>query len=417
MAGKRNSSSKGSSIGARLFTVLFGLPFFGAGAFFMWIGGIQPLVEVVRSQSWGEVPCRILSSEVESHSSSDGTTYSVEISFTYEWLGQTYTSDRYSISTASSSGRKGKLEIVRQYPPGGQSLCYVNPSRPAQAVLKRTAGGMPLFVIPFSSIFVLVGGFFIYSGFSKQPILGNTAGKGSGFRSGKKRRKQPSKKVFGKVAQYDYPEEQMEGIVLKPQVGRITGLLVLVVFCAFWNGITSIFVFKVVQDHLQGDPDWFLTLFMIPFVLVGLGMVFAVLYTFLGLFNPKVEISLNPGTPRMGEAFLVSWRVEGNTQRLQNLKIFLEAEEMATYQRGTDSVTVRNIFEQVELSIQEASQTTDYSGSTDLLIPLESMHSFKSSNNQIRWSVKVHGDIPRWPDVSGVFPIEVLPAKPQKKFR
>lgn len=411
MAGKQKSSS-GSAIGGRIVTFLFGLLFFGIGIVLMWIAGLQPLVKYVQSLSWEEVSCRIVSSQVESHASSDGTTYSVNISYTYDWEGRTYRSDRYNNSAGSSSGRKGKAEIVRQYPPGKQATCFVNPANPEEAVLVRSAGWMAVFAIPFTGIFVLIGGFFIYSSFTPEPLLANKGGKGSGFSKPKKKRKVPSGKATWKKGHFDYPEEQWEAIVLKPEVSRIAGLIGMLIFCLFWNGIVSIFVREVVKQHLKGDPDWFLTLFMIPFVLVGLGLIVGVIYSFLKLFNPKVEMTLNPGTPRMGEPFMVSWRVEGNTKRLKNLRILLEAEEIASYQRGTDTITERNIFEQVELSLQEASQTTDYSGSTDLVIPRESMHSFNASNNQILWTIKVHGDIPRWPDVSSIFPVDVLPAKP-----
>ena len=42
-------------------------------------------------------------------------------------------------------------------------------------------------------------------------------------------------------------------------------------FCVIWNGIVAVFVVMAVRGHLAGQPDWFLTLFIIPFVLIGLG--------------------------------------------------------------------------------------------------------------------------------------------------
>jgi hypothetical protein len=37
------------------------------------------------------------------------------------------------------------------------------------------------------------------------------------------------------------------------------------------------------------------------------------------------------------------------------------------------------------------------------------MHSFKSANNKIVWTLQLSGEIPRWPDVSEEFEIDVLP--------
>ena len=48
-------------------------------------------------------------------------------------------------------------------------------------------------------------------------------------------------------------------------------------------------------------------------------------------------------------------------------------------------------------------------GSTGVEIPEDTMHSFTSANNAIVWSLFVHGDIARWPDVSETFEIEVRP--------
>jgi hypothetical protein len=244
-------------------------------------------------------------------------------------------------------------------------------------------------------------------------IQGRREGQG-GF-SGKKPKKSKAKTAsFGQGGRYDYPEENPDPLLLKPEVGRLAQVLGLLFFSAFWNGIVSIFVVQVVKGFMKGNPEWFLVVFLIPFVLVGLLTIFLVFYSLLALFNPKIEVTISPGTPRMGEPFYLTWRIEGNSKRLKSLLVILEAEEIATYQRGTDTVTERNIFEQVQLASQEAASGTDFNGTTDLTIPMETMHSFKSRHNHVLWTIKLQGDIPRWPDIAGVFPIEVLPAKPLK---
>ena len=44
-------------------------------------------------------------------------------------------------------------------------------------------------------------------------------------------------------------------------------------FTLFWNGIVSIFVYNVVKSYLDGRPEICLTIFLIPFVLIGLGLI------------------------------------------------------------------------------------------------------------------------------------------------
>ena len=48
-------------------------------------------------------------------------------------------------------------------------------------------------------------------------------------------------------------------------------------------------------------------------------------------------------------------------------------------------------------------------GSANVTIPADTMHSFDAPNNEIAWTLEVHGAIPLWPDVSASFPITVLP--------
>ena len=146
----KTDSANRSTLGPRIFTFLFGLPFFGIGVVFLWIGGLQPLVLRVQSQSWERVPCTILESRVESHYSSDGTTYSIEVAYRYEWNGRGYTGDRYNLTRMSTSNRKAKDAVVDNIPAGRQTSCFVNPGNPSEAVLVRKTGWLPIFVIPFS---------------------------------------------------------------------------------------------------------------------------------------------------------------------------------------------------------------------------------------------------------------------------
>ena len=43
--------------------------------------------------------------------------------------------------------------------------------------------------------------------------------------------------------------------------------------CLFWNGIVSVFIVKTTTDWRGGGGNWFETLFLIPFVLIGLAIL------------------------------------------------------------------------------------------------------------------------------------------------
>ena len=48
-------------------------------------------------------------------------------------------------------------------------------------------------------------------------------------------------------------------------------------------------------------------------------------------------------------------------------------------------------------------------GRTEFVIPANSMHSLHGDNNHIIWSLTLHGDIPRWPDIRETFELLVMP--------
>jgi len=130
--------------------------FFLIGGLITTLIGFIPAYRMIRAQQWPAVPCRILSSNVGSHSDSDGTTYSIDIVYEYEAGGRVYESDRYDFMGGSSSGYRGKAAIVARHPPGSMAVCYVNPQRPEYAVLNR--GFRPVMLmalVPFS--FMIIG--------------------------------------------------------------------------------------------------------------------------------------------------------------------------------------------------------------------------------------------------------------------
>jgi hypothetical protein len=201
---------------------------------------------------------------------------------------------------------------------------------------------------------------------------------------------------------------------LKPAASPKMKLFGVTFAALFWNGIVSVFLFNLISQWRHGGGlSWSLALFLTPFVLVGLGLIGGVFYQFMALFNPRPRLTVSQGVALPGDAISVNWELAGRTDRLQRLQIELEGREEATYRRGTDNVTDKEVFARIALL-----DTTDpiamHSGSAKLHIPPTAMHSFKSSNNKIVWVLKIHGDIPRWPDIKDDYPYEIAP-KPLAK--
>jgi hypothetical protein len=117
---------------------------------------------------------------------------------------------------------------------------------------------------------------------------------------------------------------------------------------------------------------------------------------------------ITPGEPRIGSAFDLAWEMEGRIAVLQRLHIWVEGREEATYRRGTDTVTDKEIFATVEVT--DTDQVQNFrSGRGRASIPSGTMHSFSAANNKVVWVLKVRGHIRRWPDIVEEFPVQVRP--------
>jgi hypothetical protein len=136
---------------------LFFLVFFLAGAAALYFMVLRPARGLLASRSWVETPCVVQASRVGESSDSDGTTYRVEVEYTYSLQGREYRSSRYNFLDFYSSGYDGKAEVVARYPPGTRTVCYVDPDDPSQAVIDRKLSWAWLVgLVPL--LFIAVGG-------------------------------------------------------------------------------------------------------------------------------------------------------------------------------------------------------------------------------------------------------------------
>jgi hypothetical protein len=341
---------------------------------------VLPAWKVAKARSWREVPCTVLESNVRTHTDKDGSTYSVDILYEYEVGGRTRRSNRYEFLGGSSGGSADKHAIVSANPPGTRRSCFVNPDNPDDAVMDRGLS-KTYWIVLVPMLFTGVGlGGIVYAlrmrkGGAKAPVIAESRA-GSG----------PMKLKTG------HP------------VARIFGMLFLALF---WNGITSVFVWKMVQDWQSGGKPFGLTCFLVPFVLVGLGLIVGVFYSILAAFNPRPSLTLSSSTVRLGGSATLSWTFTGSVSRLTGMKVHLEGTEEARYRRGTRTYTDRDTF--AKITVLESPGGVAQSGSVEVRIPADTMHSFSGGNNRIVWMLKLSGEIPKWPDVTESVEIEVTP--------
>src|SRR5436305_92996 len=321
--------------------VFFFLIFFLLGGVGSYLTLWKPLSKLVVSRSWTEAQCDVLSSQVTEVSGSDGITYKVDVRYSWTAGGSTHVGSRYDFMGGSSSGREGKQRIVDRYPPGSRVTCWVDPGDPNEAVLSR--GLSPAYLIgllPLVIVAIGCGGL----------VLTRRSGRG-GAVSAMPAGESPCGVPL--TAAGNGPVE------LKPSATPVGKLLGLVFLALFWNGIVSVFVWQMILGWKNGQADGCLTAFLIPFILIGLALIFGVARQFLVLFNPRLSITMIPGALTPGQTAVVQWRLGSGGRGVSRVLITLEGRAEARYRRGTSTYTDRETF--LTLPVVDCAQSDEIS--------------------------------------------------------
>lgn len=379
----KNEEGMGGLLGCGFFGV-FAVA--GLGIFF---GVVVPgAVTYFKMKGWEETSAEVIWSRVQSHSSDDGTTYSVDVFYKYRVGDREFRSNRWDVTGGSSSGRSGKAEVMKAHPKGKKFVCFVDPDEPWRAVVHRKLGWWGLFgLFPLPFIAVGVGG--LWYTFIHKPK------KESGSKSeGVSKLRVPMDEVR--------PKEKV-GRKLR---GRVLGFIGSIFLAAFWNGITSVFVVIAWKGWQKGDPEWFLIIFMIPFVLIGAGLILHVPYRLLAIFSPIYDVNWGDDDLSPGDRVRVSWKRVGGGGRPRRFTIWMVGQEEATYRRGTNTSTAKSVFHEVKLFETEKPQMMP-AGVCDLVIPADAVPSFSGEHNKIRWFLRLKADVPWRPDVNDEHELEI----------
>ena len=380
----------------------FAFVFLGAGCAMLFFLTLRPWFGMLQARSWAATPCTIISSDAKAI---DGDSLQLTVVFKYTVDKNDYQSDTYCFSSMSSNtANNWKQQVVRDHPAGKQTTCFVNPGNPAEAVIER--GWVPdmwwgLFPIPF----LLVGGgaLLVAVGVIRFP-QSNATNRWQAARS-------VSPVPAATLESRDLSEPADGPVTLEPASTPLGNLIGSLVFAVFWNGIVSIFLWDTIGKLRQGQVagwGWFEVVFLVPFVLVGVGAIGFVFYTLLTLFNPRPTLTIDSAAIPLGESLRLTWNLSGRLSSINQFKISLKGVEKATYRRGTDTTTDTETF--AEIPIFETTEMFEMAeGAAEVIVPDDTMHSFDAPNNKIQWTLEVHGVISLWPDVAASFPITILP--------
>jgi len=370
--------------------VVFGGLFFLIGLGFLVFKTVPDVAHIQQSRTWPTTRCVIAHSGVRSHSGKS-TTYSIDVLFRYEFNGKKYASSHYDFSTSSDSGYQSKQDTVRKIPAKAKTTCYVNPADPTVAVLNRSGD------VILETIFPLAfGGFGLLF-----MILSLRATK----RSAAAITPLPAN-VRGNISL----AAARGPVALKPRSTPIGAFIGVLIFTLFWNGFLYFFFLVGVgrQWHQPGHVDLCSTLFLIPFVLVGLVMIVVTFVAFLKLFNPTVAITLTPGAVLPGQSIQVKWHFDGRYDRLDRLLIEAICQRQLTTGSGKGRST--STTELLKIPVLETAKALEIpAGKTTFAIPAEVKPSLEIGDDKILWSVRVKGHIQHWPAVDESFAFQVLP--------
>jgi hypothetical protein len=175
----------------------------------------------------------------------------------------------------------------------------------------------------------------------------------------------------------------------------------------FWNGIVSVFVGIAVHGWMKGNPEWFLMVFMIPFVAVGLFLIGAMVHGFLAVFNPRPRLRLG-GPLRPGTTVDIGWQFSGRVARIREMNIHLEGWESAL-KRGEKSTSwQRSCFCRLPVVRTDDSMRISQ-GEAAVALPADILPGWSTERQRLSWVLRCRGRIDHWPDIDAEFPVTLLP--------
>lgn len=138
--------------------IILGLSIALLGAVFFGLM-LRSFLRAYDMRSWPEVPCVVLSSEIEQrrHDPQSPVEFRHTVTYGYEWQGQPRTSDQFSLRGSPWTSKPGVAEQrASTYPVGAHLTCRVHPRDPNFSVLVPDSLA-PGYSIWFPALFIIGG--------------------------------------------------------------------------------------------------------------------------------------------------------------------------------------------------------------------------------------------------------------------
>ncbi|HZL89129.1 MAG TPA: hypothetical protein VFB96_12190 [Pirellulaceae bacterium] len=191
-------------------------------------------------------------------------------------------------------------------------------------------------------------------------------------------------------------------------------LLATTIFSLLWNAVGCVLFVIATRGWLDGNVNWFLTAFLIPYLAICGGSIYFVLrqiWIDAGMGPTTVEICSHPLWP--ARQYQVHLSQSGHIA-VKSLSLWLTCDEEVTYHQGTDirhevrTVYQEKLYERADFGIEPG---IPFQTECTLSIPPTAMHSFQSEHNAVHWWLVVRGSLAYWPKFERRFPIIVYPGE------
>lgn len=343
----------------RLIAALFALSLVGMGTLFHVTRILVPAWRERAALAWTPATCTILHSELIEGTDSEGdTTYHVDIRYSWTADGVERHGDRVDFSPDGPGGSDAR-DAVTRFRRGKQVRCWIDPAAPGEAVLMR--GGLSAGAGLFALIFQIAG-------------LGV---------------------LYGVLARPNAPRTTVHGgwMAARPRWGRHLaiggGALVVAVELGFG-----------VHAMLGLDRPWSVAVY----VLVGLGALALAAHQ-LGQVATGLEISVSPVRLPLGEVARLRWWMRAPFGVARG-RVRLIARERVGRGSGSDATVTEHVLHEAHIAALDRAHAGD---PVEVRIPRASLPTLEVGRASVTWTLAVHAELPRWPDLDLEVPIEVAP--------
>ena len=345
------------------FGAVFGLIFVFAGLAAAHMSAGKMIFGYLNSYDWVEVSAVIHDLElVRNHG--ETTTYSVQASYSYQYNGNRYTSDRVSLSTGSDNIGNYWQDLHRSLGTSrsrDSATALVNPGNPAQAVLDRTFRWQALiFAFIFVSMFSGIGGFFTWVSLRTAPPV---------------EERLQQEKVSGITS------DQKHGSWLLGGFGAL--------FFIMGSGMSALALPKALRE---GD---YAALFILVFVIVGAGIMAYAFKSHRSYHkHGATPLFLNPQQPGIGGQLGGTFEIKAPARiSADDISDSFQADLQCISKRRSGKNTYRSTVWHEETTVYMKQTSSGYRAHFVFDIPASCQASAEMSNStSIDWQVVVSGN-------------------------